>query len=432
MNGTIELTRRTVTRDVPFLRPAPKLRGRLHRTVSAAETCRRVAPVAARIGVTRVADITGLDRLGIPTYSCVRPAAIAHSVAGVSVTCGKGTSREQARAGALMEAIELYTAEPGTRPLRHEAFEALSRRERALDPRDLVLPNWSPYRPDRPIYWVEARELRSGETWWVPANAVLHPFVPREGEAMILRGNTAGLASGNLIEEATFHALAEVIEHDAWSLCVARKGQGKGDMYPGLELAAVDPEVAWLFEQFQRAGISLYVRDITSDIGVPTYYAAAVELAGVQYLVHGGSGTHVDPSIALIRALTETAQSRAADIQGSREDLAYLRGNGRTDRLALERHRPWDISEPAVKVAFPPPPPVDHDDIRDDIEWMAGRLAERGADRVFVVDLTLPDVGVPVVRVIVPGLEHVAVDEYRVGARVLRALEEAPPSEARR
>lgn len=413
--------------DETWLRSAPKLRGRLHRTVSAADTCRRAAPIAARVGVTRVADITGLDRLGVPTFSCVRPAAIAYSVAGVSVTCGKGTSPEQARAGALMEAIELCCAEPGVLPTRHASYESLSRSARALDPRDLVLPNWSPYRPDRALYWVEARELRTGEAWWIPANAVFHPFVPEQGEAMILRGNTAGLASGNRIEEAICHGLAEVIEHDAWSLCVARLMHGDGDAFAGVDLDGVAPgsEIAWLVERFRRCGVSLYVRDITSDIGVPTYYAAAAELAGTQYMVHGGCGTHVDPTIALCRALTETAQSRAADIQGSREDLAYLRGHGRTEREAFERKRPWDVTEPARRAPFAPAPPADHADIRDDIFWMAEQLAARGLPRAFVVDLTREGVGIPVVRVVVPGLEHVAVDEYRVGARVLAAVEAA-------
>jgi putative methanogenesis marker protein 1 len=417
--------------NTAFLNPARKLRGRLHRTVSAADTCERVLPISARLGVTRVADITGLDRLGIPTYSCVRPAALAISVAGVSVTCGKGTSREQARAGALMEAIEYCCAEPGTLRLRYESFAALSRQAPALDPRELILPNWSPYREDAEIYWAEARDVRSGEALWVPANSVLHPFAPAEGHAMILRGNTAGLASGNTIEEAICHGLAEVIEHDAWSLAVARAAHGLGDFYPGIEPENLNEELSWLFERFAACGVSLFVRDITSDVGVPTYSAASLEPSGLQYLLHGGVGTHVDPSIALVRALTETAQSRAADIQGSREDLGYLRGSGRVAQPAFEQAVPWDCREPARRVPFPPPLAVDHDDIRDDIWWMIDRLRECGLPRVLVVDLTRPEVGVPVVRVLVPGLEHVGVDEYRVGARVRRALEQESASSAR-
>lgn len=407
-----------------FLNPARKLRGRLHRTVSAADTCERVLPISVRMGVTRVADITGLDRLGIPTYSCVRPAALAISVAGVSVTCGKGTSREQARAGALMEAIEYCCAEPGAVALRYESFATLSQQAPTLDPRELILPNWSPYREDAKIYWLQARDIGSDETLWVPANAVLHPFAPAEGHAMILRGNTAGLASGNTLEEAICHGLAEVIEHDAWSLAVARAAHGCGDIYPGIAPQQLNEELSWLFGRFSSCGVSLFVRDITSDVGVPTYSAASLEPSGLQYLLHGGVGTHLDPSIALVRALTETAQSRAADIQGSREDLGYLRGGGRVAQPVFEQAVPWDYREPTRRVPFPPPPAADHDDIRDDILWMVERLRQCGLPRVLVVDLTRPELGVPVVRVLVPGLEHVGVDEYRVGSRVRRALEQ--------
>jgi ribosomal protein S12 methylthiotransferase accessory factor len=408
-----------------FLQPAPKFRGRLHRTVSASDTCRRVAPIAERIGVTRIADITGLDRLGIPTYSCVRPAAIAFSVAGVSVTCGKGISREQARAGAMMEAIEYCCAEPGALATRHETFEALARTERALDPRELILPNWSPYRPDRKIYWVAARELATGETWWVPANAVFHPFVPEEGEALILRGNTAGLASGNTIEEAICHGLAELIEHDAHALCAVRSSHGEEDAFPGIDGCERNEDVAWLLACFERSQVALYIRDITTDVGVRTYYVTSIETSGLHQLRHAGFGTHVDPAIALVRALTEAAQSRAADIQGSREDLAYLRGNGPADDVARDEDRPWDFSEPSRRVPFPEGPSVDHTDIRDDIFWMLDRLAQCGIPRVFVTELTRPELGVPVVRVIAPGLEHVGVDAYRVGNRARRAAASA-------
>jgi len=374
-----------------------------------------------------VADITGLDRLGVPTYSCIRPAAIAFSVAGVSVTCGKGTSREQAKAGALMEALEYYSAEPGALPLRHESFAQLARTAPALDPRELILPTWSPYREDRKLYWVEGRDIATGESWWIPANAVFHPFVPAEGEAMILRGNTAGLASGNAIEEAICHGLAEAIEQDAWSISVARAAHGLDDFYPGIILERLDGELEWLFGRFADCGVSLSIRDITSDLGVPTYTAASVEVAGLQYLLHGGLGAHVDPSIALTRALTETAQSRAADIQGSREDLAYLRGKRQIDKQAFEQNQSWEYKPSTHSVVFPPPLQADHADIRDDILWMLERLKSRGLTRAFVVDLTRAELGVPVVRVVVPGLEHVGVDEYRIGPRVRAALGSPTP-----
>jgi ribosomal protein S12 methylthiotransferase accessory factor len=388
----------------------------VHRTRTAAETCRRMEPLLDTVGVTRIADITGLDHIGIPVYSCTRPCANRHSV---SVTCGKGASRAQARAGAIMEAIEYHCAEPGGIVTRRASYQALAHEERTLDPADLVLPVWSPYRRDRALEWVRGWELLTGEEWWLPANSVFHPYLPSAADSlMILRGSTNGLASGNVPEEAICHALAELIERDSWSLCWVRVKQGRGDDYPGVDLTGADPSLRSLVRRFERAGIELYMRDITSDLGVPAYYAATLEEVGHGILAHEGMGAHPDARVALARALTEAAQSRAADIQGSREDISYWRsraGNGKVTRTE------WSLTRPSFSAPLAGNSGVRNADIRDDIAWMVARLQDAGLDRIFVVDLSRPGLDVPVVRVIVPGLEFVAIDEYRVGPRAWRA-----------
>src|SRR5688572_14478797 len=385
----------------------------VHRTMTAMATCRRMEPLLKTVGVTRIADITGLDRLGIPVYSCVRPAANQNSV---SVTCGKGVSRAHARAGAIMEAIEYYCAEPGRLPMRCDSYERLSKSEPVLDPDLLVLPVWSPYRPDRILEWVLGRDLITDEPCWVPANAVFHPYIPTGDPLMILRGSTNGLASGNIIEEAVCHALAELIERDSWSLCWVGVKYGKGDSYAGVDLTGADAVLRRLAARFNQADVELYLRDITSPLGVPAYYAASFEQISGGYLAHEGMGAHPDPRVALSRAITEAAQSRAADIQGSREDIRYWRrkaGNGKMDRSH------WNITKPSHYTRTLDTAGVRNTDIREDILWMVARLAEAGLNRIVVVELTDPGLKVPVVRVIVPGLEFVAVDEYRVGKRAL-------------
>ena len=284
----------------------------------------------------------------------------------------------------------------------------MSRSETALDPTDLILPEWSPYRPDRALDWMEGWSVTTGEPCWIPANAVAHPYTGSAEQLMILRGITNGLASGNEIEEGICHALAEVIERDAWSLCWVRVRFGLGADVPGIDPATGPADVAWLQQRFRQGGVQAFVRDITSELGVPAYYAATLEHTGTRMLSHEGMGAHPDPSVALARALTEAAQSRAADIQGSREDLDYWRRragtwDGTSDVWGLRRAatmRPVDMSEGAR-----------HADIREDIRWMVARLAAAGLTRVYVVDLTDPAIGVPVVRVVVPGLEFTAIDK---------------------
>jgi ribosomal protein S12 methylthiotransferase accessory factor len=193
---------------------------------------------------------------------------------------------------------------------------------------------------------------------------------------------------------------------------------GRGDDYAGVDLDAADSVLRKLAARFDQAGVELYLRDITSPVGVPAYYAASFEQISGGYLAHEGMGAHPDPRVALARAITEAAQSRAADIQGSREDIRYWRrraGGGKMDR----KH--WNISKPSYYTRTVATAGVRNTDIREDILWMVERLGEAGLSRILVVDLTDPGLKVPVVRVIVPGLEFVAVDEYRVGKRALAA-----------
>ena len=105
----------------------------IERTVPAAETIRRVAKTAESLGVTRLADITGLDRIGIPVYSSVVP----KSRDSLSVYNGKGARPVDAQAGALMEAIERQTALNVRPPHLEASFSELRKRANALDPKSV-------------------------------------------------------------------------------------------------------------------------------------------------------------------------------------------------------------------------------------------------------------------------------------------------------
>ena len=172
-----------------------------------------------------------------------------------------------------------------------------------------------------------------------------------------------------------------------------------------------------LLDKFKAALVDVYLKDITSDIGIPTCAAAAddVKLRDPTLLTTG-MGTHTCADVAVLRALTEVAQSRLTQIHGAREDttLADFRkqiGYDRTKRL----NKHW--FEASEKKNFSEIVSFDSDDFLLDIEYMLGKLEEAGLERAVVVDLTREEIGVPVVRVIVPGLEIAAVDSERVGKR---------------
>ncbi len=379
-----------------------------HRTRSPEETFERVADLVHPAGITRVADITGLDRLGIPVFSCIRPDAADGSI---SVYNGKGATQIAARVSAIMEGLERFSAEVHNRSLLHGSYSQISESQRTLDPRDLILPESANI--SFPLPWISSFDILNDQEIFVPAHAVFHPV--DRGMGQLFRTNTNGIASGNTIEEAVFHGLCEIIERDAWSLAeAANKG---GPVITDIS----NPVITNLLQQFTKTGVEVILRDISSDIGLPTVAAVADDvLLRDPTLLCIGMGTHAVPEIAILRALTEAAQSRATQIHGAREDTldGHLKrqiGYDRTKRL----NKKWFENGDAI--SFTDMYSWRSDDFLDDIRYTMDQLEKAGLDRVLVSDLTMPELGIPVVRVIVPGLEHYAMDRERLGARCRHA-----------
>jgi len=378
-----------------------KYRDDTHRAVSPEETLRAAEAKLPAAGITRVADITDLDRIGIPVFSSIRPMA---DRGAISVYNGKGATPTEARVSAMMEGLERYSAEVRDRQLDTASFSLL---DGALDPRDLILPVDAD--PDALIPWISGWDMMNQEEILVPANAVFHPLPSQYRR--LFRTNTTGLASGNVIEEAIFHGLAEIIERDAWALVEAARHTGP------LIQDVKDDLARGLMDKFAAAGVDVYLRDITSDIGVATCAAAADDLLlRDPTLLTTGMGTHTSAKVAVLRALTEVAQSRLTQIHGAREDttLADFR-----KRIGYERTKKLNSHwfGGSEKRSFADVPSFESDDFLLDIRHMLAKLEEAGLDRAVVVNLTRPEIGIPVVRVIVPGLEMSAVDPERVGKR---------------
>ena len=382
-----------------------KYRDDTHRAVPPEETLRAAEAKLPAAGITRVADITDLDRIGIPVFSSIRPMA---DRGAISVYNGKGATPTEARVSAMMEGLERYSAEVRDRELAVACFSHL---EDALDPRDLILPEDAD--PEALIPWIPGWDMINEEEILVPANAVFHPL-PSDYRRLF-RTNTTGLASGNAIEEAIFHGLAEIIERDAWALVEAARHTGP--LIQNIE----DDLAQGLMDKFAAAGVDVYLRDITSDIGVATCAAAADDVRlRDPTLLTTGMGTHTSSKVAVLRALTEVAQSRLTQIHGAREDatLADFRKRIGYERTKKLNSHWFDGSE---KRSFAAVPSFESDDFLLDIRHMLAKLQQAGLDRAVVVDLTRPEIGIPVVRVIVPGLEMSAVDPERVGKRCRNA-----------
>ena len=425
------------------LRPSPKYASHgVVRTVPPAETIRRALPLMRGIGVTRIGDVTNLDRVGIPNFTAVRPAGLD----GVSYYNGKGTTHLDAKAGALMEAIERASAEQCDLPVFYCTREEMERTGPVIDPAEIIVPHVQKYVPDLRIEWVEGFDLLADQPTYVPLNAVVCPYRPPAGRPMLHWTSSNGLASGNTIEEALCHALCEIIERDAEAvaqtalrlkpavgqvlasigLSPAESTTTSPDSFSLIALDTLPPRSAALVNRLSAAGLKVYLRNTTSTAGVPTIDCAVVEtLVNGRHSAYGGCGTHPDARVALSRALTEAAQSRVACIQGGREDLPEIvKEPGSYDPE-------WKFGQ-GRSVPFASIPSYIHDDIADDIRFMLDGLRKAGFTQAVAVDLTRPEVGIPVVRVIVPRAEAWPVFEMHArrgtfGPRIADLLQATHP-----
>ena len=371
------------------------------RVVDPDETLARVGPWFGRFGITRVANITGLDRIGIPVVAVVRPNA-----RSLSVSQGKGVTLSAAKASGVMEAIELYHAERVHLPLLYGSVNELSRSFALVDAEGLPSVRGSRFHPDLPLLWVESSDLCGERPIWVPFEVVSasRRVSPPAGSGCFA-STSNGLALGNHIVEAVLHGLCEVIERDATSVWEASPGRKESSR---LDLENVDDGVSRaLVDRLQRVGIDVVVWETTSDVGVASFLCEIIDPASPLELPlpsFTGMGCHPARGIALCRAITEAVQCRVTYIAGSRDDLfrrEYRTTDGRLPGGPLYgAYRDSPAARHFVDV-----PDFRGDSIHDDFLWVSGRLQAAGFGEQLVVDLTDSEFGIPVVRVVVPGLE---------------------------
>lgn len=423
------------------IQSAPKIAAGLsERVTPPEETYARAKKTAAAKGVTRLADITGLDRIGIPVFSAIVP----KSSDPISVYNGKGLSALDAKTGALMESIERQTALYSKIQVVDGSYQRLGEGRIPLVHPRLFNPRMrEDYSDSKPYGWVPGYDLIQEEIVLIPAS--LGGFGPgfAGSRSPFPSYSSNGLASGNCLEEAVCHALCELVERDAWTLAELRsqwiprarrealfgthagaEGVDDCEAYSRIDLGGAGQAIGELMDKFTRAGLVPVVRDISSGFGVSCVIASACDdcIPGFPQ-AHSGLGAHVCSRIAVIRALTELAQSRAVDIQGVREDIRAADATAgthdrHTQRIEkIERDR-WTLRQEGRKRRFEDMVSVEHGDIAEDIRLILAALVREGLERAIVVDLTEPG-GFSVVRVVVPGLEFWILDRGKLGPRAL-------------
>ena len=388
-----------------------------HREVAPSETLARFRPFAPQMGITRLGNITGLDRIGIPVAVAVRP-----NSRSVSVSQGKGLDLTQAMASALMEAIEGFHAEEVDAGWRASYGEIAASGRAVVDPLTLCSTG-RPFDADAPISWLEGFDLLQQEPCWVPAETA-HTDYTRSLDGYFLAGSN-GLASGNHLVEAISAAICELVERDAVALWGASGIRARAQR--ALDIASVDdPDCQALLAKYDAAGIAVRLWNVTTETGIAAFICDIRELSEGEprrLRRFHGAGCHPDRTIALSRALAEAAQTRLTYIAGIRDDL-----------LPAEYEEPPTadivdalldaLREEKAPLSFREAPSFTADDLGQDLRWELERLRLARITRAVAVDLTRREFEIPVVRIVIPGLEgDIRHPHYTPGERAMRAAQ---------
>ena len=342
-----------------------------------------------------------------------------------SKSAGKGSTREQSEASALCEAIERYSgAFHGDEIRVRRRFIELARDDAAIHPNDAQLfsdhqlenatsinAKGHPYNivpprldPDAEIEWTPVWSLTQRRHRYLPTSMLYSMPADQRGPSDSI-ADSNGCAAGNTLEEAILQGFYELVERDAFAIWWYNRLQ-----VPAVDLSSFDDDyLASAAEYYGRCERNLWMLDVTSDIGVPAFVAVSRRPDAQTEDIIYGAGAHADPRIAALRAICELNQC-----------LTWLPRPGRSDGrpmiddpLALswwETARLADCSWLAPAAGKPLRKAshyslIESTDTREDVERCRGLAESRGME-FLVLDQTRPDIGMPVVRVVVPGMRH--------------------------
>ena len=391
----------------------------------AEETVAQAISVGQRIGITRLANVTGLDVLGIPTWVAIRPLS-----RSLTVSQGKGISHSLAKASALMESIELYHAEMC---VPNGIFESMAGalaagEHRFVNPFDLPINRSFSGAATSKFEWIAAKSLLDGQIRYVPRHMICLDGVnaPRMPVPFISSGN--GLASGNTLEEAMLHAVCEVIERDQYTFWLVGR-IGSSDV-PGTKLAldsVCDQVSSDLISLIRKCGLDIFVWYATTNIGLPVFACTIADICSVTPYPQraSGYGCHFSKRIALSRAITEAVQSRLTHITGSRDDSGWQKYRENLPSTT-PLNKDWLAAMKAEAEV------VDFNNISElpeartpieAVEIMQAELRFCGLPEILYVDLTQPELQVPVCHITVPGLEYnMKKENYTPSNRMIQYL----------
>ncbi|MFJ5233559.1 TOMM precursor leader peptide-binding protein [Kitasatospora sp. NPDC088391] len=412
------------------LEPRPKLHtgGGGHRALSLVQVMERYGH--------HVDPLTGLvkeirrDPRGPAALNCfhagINPVGGAHGLASVRAglranASGKGATPLQAEVGALAESLERYSGHlQGGEPMVRGRYRDLAAdavhpdavqlfdprqfagRERHNAEQGAFQQIADPFDEDDEIDWLPLWSLTERRQKLLPAALLYYNAPQRPGRRYCLASSN-GAAAGGTLEDAVLQGFLELVERDAIALWWYNR-----TVQPGVDLDACrDPWVAQVRELHASLHREVWAVELTTDLGIPVVAAFSRRTDKRAEDIMPGFGAHLDPEIALRRALAEVNQLLPNVVDARADGTGY----GFTDPQAMDWMRtatvaalPYLAADPGRPPALPAPAPFGpHADLLDDVT-AAERLVRRAGMELLVLDQTRPEAGLPVAKVVVPGL----------------------------
>jgi YcaO-like protein with predicted kinase domain len=352
-----------------------------------------------QMGITRVANVTGLDRIGIPVVMVCRPNA-----RSLAVAQGKGRDLDSAMASGLMEAAELYHAEHIALPLKLGCQAELEATHPLIDVGRMARIAGDRFDPHLVMLWIEGLDLFSRAPRWVPFESVRANFtLPPPPGSGCFDCSSNGLASGNTPVEAIRHAICEIIERDATALWNRLSREERSAT--GIDLDSVeDAACREVLGKLEQADFGVAVWETTSDIGVSAFFALISDQRNPANHHGIGAAAHPARNVALLKALVEAVQVRTTYISGTRDDLS-VDEYSETGRAARRRAAKRLLAGYVPRRPIIATPDTRSISVADDLDLLLARLKAVGVTEAVAVDLSKNELGLAVVRVVIPGLE---------------------------
>jgi ribosomal protein S12 methylthiotransferase accessory factor len=404
-----------------------------HRCVSPEETFERykhhISPIA---GVVREVGKVSRNSNGLtPTYFAKHHFAsmfdelslLQQNFGGRSA--GKGRTDAQAKVSAFCEAIERYSGVfQGDEYRIQSSYQQLG--NRAIHPNQCL--NFSQNQYENRREWnakcgsffqrVPEPFDETGEIEWTPVWSLTEQDFKYLPTAYCYFGypqsaqpdcwaDTNGCAAGNTLEEAILQGFMELVERDSVALWWYNRISK-----PRVDLESFDePYFQDLTNYYCSINREIWVIDITSDLNIPAFAAISRRCDREVEDIILGFGAHFDPKLAVQRALTEVNQLLPPVLTANADGTTQYASSAEPPvinwwKTATLQNQPYLV--PASQIAskvYSDYPRVDNEDLLDDIKLCQQIVKQKGME-MLVLDQTRPDIGLRVVKVIVPGMRH--------------------------